>query len=337
MVNPRYYEWNLEVQHSFGSNTAVSVGYVGNHGSDELLPVNGMNAFAKGTPFGGLPVTAANAPDTRFGVVTQLTNGASSNYNGLIASFTRRVTKGFTGTLSYTYSRAFDVISNAGIDPYSTNQLGDSLRYQVDPNNRRLNYGRADYDFPHVVNFNYVWELPFFSKSRWLGGWIVSGVLFSRSGEPYSVVNSSIPGKRMGNYTATGALVLADFLGGSVPACNDPDKPCLLGSQFAGTFAQPDFGNLDRNAFRGPSYFDTDLSVKKTFRIRGENGLSLTLGANAYNILNHPNFGNPDNSLTSGTFGTIQTTVTPASSPYGNFQGAAVSGRILQLEMQVKF
>jgi hypothetical protein len=41
--------------------------------------------------------------------------------------------------------------------------------------------------------------------------------------------------------------------------------------------------------------------------------------------------------VASGTFGTIQATVTPASSPYGNFQGAAVSGRILQLEMELKF
>jgi hypothetical protein len=132
---------------------------------------------------------------------------------------------------------------------------------------------------------------------------------------------------------------MADFLGGPKPSCNNPDIPCLLPTQFVGGSVfggtETDFGNVGRNHFRGPGYFD--LSIKKTFRIRGENGLSLTLGANAYNILNHANFGNPDNSINVGTFGTIQGTVTPASSPYGNFQGAAVSGRILQLEMQVKF
>ena len=62
-----------------------------------------------------------------------------------------------------------------------------------------------------------------------------------------------------------------------------------------------------------------------------------TIGANAYNILNHPHFANPDDSITSGTFGQVQSTVVPASSPYGNFQGSSVSGRVLQLEMQVKF
>jgi len=93
-----------------------------------------------------------------------------------------------------------------------------------------------------------------------------------------------------------------------------------------------------RNSFRGPGYFNTDFAIKKAFRVtKNENGLQLVLGANAYNVLNHPNFATPDNNVASGTFGTIQATVTPASSPYGNFQGAAVSGRILQLEMEVKF
>ncbi len=88
--------------------------------------------------------------------------------------------------------------------------------------------------------------------------------------------------------------------------------------------------------FRGPAYFNTDLSIKKNFRVT-DNGLMFEMGANAYNILNHPNFANPNDSLSSGSFGQIESTVTPASSPYGNFQGSAVSGRVLQLELQVKF
>jgi hypothetical protein len=186
------------------------------------------------------------------------------------------------------------------------------------------------------------------AKNRWIGGWTVSGVLFKRSGQPYSVVNTSIPGKVLGNYNTTGSLVLADFLGGSTPSCtvnrssnpanNQQTNPfaCLTASQFATTDTQADFGNVARNRFRGPGYFDTDLSIKKSFRIT-EGGMAFIMGANAYNILNHPNFGNPDSSVTSGTFGTIQNTVTPASSPYGNFQGSAVSGRILQLELKLKF
>ena len=333
MLNPRYAEWNLEVEQAFGDKMVASVNYVGNRGSKLLILTNGTNAFMKsGTTFASLPATA---PDPRFGVVTNLTNNGISNYHGLTASLSRRLTKGFTGTLSYTYSHSLDNISNAGIDQYSLNQFGDSLRYQVDPQNGRLNYGNADYDFRHVLNLNYVWDVPFMARNRWIGGWTIAGVLFKRTGQPYSVVNTGIPGKLLGNYVTTGGYVMADFLGGLTPSCT-VNISCLTAAQFASTATQTDFGNIARNGFRGPGYFDTDLSIKKTFRIT-ENGLAFTLGANAYNILNHPNFGNPDNSVTSGTFGTVQNTVTPASSPYGNFQGAAVSGRILQLELKLKF
>jgi len=346
MLNPKYAEWNLEIEQAFGEKMVASVNYVGNRGSKLLIRTNGTNAFVKsGATFANLPATA---PDPRFGTVTDITNNGISNYNGLTASLSRRLTKGFTGTLSYTYSHSLDNISNAGIDQYSLNQSGDSLRYQVDPQNSRLNYGNADYDFRHVLNLNYVWDLPFMAKNRWIGGWTIAGVLFKRTGEPYSVVNTQIPGALLGNYSTTGALVMADFLGGPTPGCtvnrssnpasNQQNNPfaCLTASEFATTATQSDFGNIARNSFRGPGYFDTDFSIRKTFLVT-EKGLAFTLGANAYNILNHPNFGNPDSSVTSGTFGTIQNTVTPASSPYGNFQGAAVSGRILQLELKVKF
>ena len=345
LLNPRYTEWNLEVEHNFGRVFAASLNYVGNHGTNEIILVNGVNAYAiqpstGSVPFGNLPSTA---PDSRFGVVTELTNGGYSNYNGLTASVTAKGVKGFTAGLSYTYSHSLDTISNGGIDQYSTNQTGDSLRFQVNPQNLGLNYGNSDYDFRHVLNLNYVWEVPYLSSNRWLGGWTIAGVLFRRSGEPYSVVNSGLL-SQIGNYNTTGAVVMADFLGGSTPGCgvsndqfNNPFN-CLTTSQFAS--AQTNFGNIGRNQFRGPAYFDTDLSIKKSFRVtKNENGLKLTLGANAYNVLNHRNFGNPDSDIADGpgVFGTIVNTVTPASSPYGNFQGGAVSGRVLQLEMQVKF
>jgi Carboxypeptidase regulatory-like domain len=340
MLNPKYTEWNLEIQHAIGSKLVASVNYIGNHGTDELLIVSGENAFTTAAGgFDNLPVGAA--PDPRFTIVTQLTNSGISNYNGVTASLTSKATKGFSASLAYTYSHSLDNISNGGLDQYSTNQLGDSLRYQVDPQNlRRLNYGSSDYDFRHVFNVNYVWEVPFLSSNRVLGGWIVSGTLIKRSGEPYSVVTTA-PGT-VQNYNASGALILVDYNGGAIPGCtvssdqvNSPFT-CLPTGNFAA--ARTNFGNVPRNSFRGPGFFDTDLSIKKSFRVtKNESGLRLILGANAYNVLNHRNFGNPDNFRRSGTFGTIQNTVTPASSPYGNFQGAAVSGRILQLEMEVKF
>jgi hypothetical protein len=343
MVNPKYTQWNLEIQHAFGGKLVASVNYVGNHGTDELIQNTGVNAYTNSAAgFGNVPIftgPAPTGPDPRFSIVTELTNTGRSNYNGLTASLTRKATKGFTATLSYTYSHSLDTLSNAGIDQYSTNNPGDSLRYQLNPQNVNQGYGSSDYDFRHVVNLNYVWEVPFLSSNRWLGGWTIAGALIKRSGEPYSAV-ATAP-SNLKNYSATGAYILADYSGGSTPGCrvssdqvNTPFA-CLDPTKFStGT----DFGNVSRNSFRGPGYFDTDLTVKKSFRVtKNENGLKFTLGANAYNVLNHRNFANPDNLISSGTFGTIQAAVVPASSPYGNFQGAAVSGRILQLELGLKF
>jgi hypothetical protein len=340
MHNPKYAEWNLQIEHAFNSKLVASINYVGNHGTNEIVQVAGLNAWTSAAAgFNNLP---ASAPDPRFSNVVTLTNNGISNYNGLTASLQTKALKGLTATLSYTYSHSLDDVSNGGIDQYALNNVGDSLLYQLDPQNlRRLNYSRSDYDFPHVFNMNYVWDVPFLRSNRWLGGWTISGSLVKRSGEPYSVVRST--GGVLHNDSAASSYILATYDGAPQPSSctvsnNQTGAPfaCLNPADFS--TSRTSFGTVPRNSFRGPGYFDTDLSVKKAFSVtKNENGLKFVIGANAYNILNHPNFYIPDDNVASGTFGTIYQTATAASSPYGNFQGSAVSGRVLQLEMQLKF
>ena len=105
---------------------------------------------------------------------------------------------------------------------------------------------------------------------------------------------------------------------------------------FAKAANQHDFGNIPRNSFRGPGYFDTDLNLTKTIPIHER--YRFTIGAFFYNILNHPNFDNPYNNVAVGsTFGQILETVSPPSSPYGSFQGSAVSGRVIQTQVKFSF
>jgi hypothetical protein len=339
--NPRYAEWNLEVQQAFGEKTVATLGYVGNHGSDLAVQQNGVNAYCNACPFGTLPTAA---PDPRFGRVRELTNQGISNYNGLTATITRRLTKGLQGSINYTWSHALDDISNAGFDQYSFNTAGEAFLYQVDPKNlRRYNYGNADYDFRQNLSASYIYEMPSMFKGNRLlnsvvGGWVTSGVIYKRTGQPYSVVDTGLTSSVVKNDSA--GIVMPFFLGGSIPSCK-VDIACLNSGQFSENPPTLDnfgaFGNISRNQFRGPGYFDMDMTIKKNFRIT-ESGLTLSMGANAYNVLNHPRFANPDNNLADGSaFGHIQSSVTPASSPYGNFQGSAVSGRVLQLELEVKF
>ena len=61
------------------------------------------------------------------------------------------------------------------------------------------------------------------------------------------------------------------------------------------------------------------------------------MGANFFNIFNHPNFQAPSSNLTNSNFGQIYATVSPSTSPYGSFQGAGVSGRLIQLEAHIQF
>jgi len=65
--------------------------------------------------------------------------------------------------------------------------------------------------------------------------------------------------------------------------------------------------------------------------------MKLGVGANLYNVFNHPNFANPDWYLGDPTFGQILSTVSSPTSPYGSFVGAAASGRIIQLNAKITF
>jgi hypothetical protein len=274
--------------------------------------------------------------------VTTLTNNGHSNYNGIIASLRHQGGYGITAAINYTYSHSLDNTSNGGIEAYTYNPGTGAANVlsQIDPTSPdRLNYGTADYDNKHNLSANYVWQLPYKFHSMIgktaLEGWAISGTLFAKSGVPYSVVRTGLAAS-VTNSTTAGSF-LGGYLGGGRAACGNPNNTCLKASQFATSSQQYlyGFGNLSRNSFRGPDYFDTDMQLSKTTPIT--ESVKFKIGANFFNILNHPNFGPPTNNLASSAFGKIQADVPPVSSPYGNFQGAGVSGRIVQVTGGISF
>jgi hypothetical protein len=336
--NPKYLEWNFQVQQAIDTKTSFSLNYVGNKGYDEFIGNASENSFNT-NGFGSL---ATSRPDDHFGIVTLLNNSGGSNYNGLTASLTRRFTAGFQGTFNYTWSHALDDVSNGGVLPYS---LGDSFLNQINPASlHSLNYSNADYDVRHNISANYVWELPFKTSgmmNKLVSGWVLSGTFFWRSGYPYTVFDSAAPlGAVAGFGNASSLTILPDFLGGSTPSCLSPGPgsnptQCLQSTQFTSVGSETDFGNIPRNSFRGAHYFNSDLSILKNIPITER--VSFGIGANAYNVFNHPNFANPVSDTSSGQFGTIRSTVVPPTSPYGAFVGSAVSGRLLQVQARLTF
>ncbi|HSU57857.1 MAG TPA: TonB-dependent receptor [Bryobacteraceae bacterium] len=339
LYNPKYYEWNFELQQALGPKYMFSMNYVGNKGYQEINQNLFNNAYSA-TGFQALPTSA---PDPRFGEIRELNSQGWSNYNGLVTAFKFRVSSNFTGSFSYTWSHALDTCSNSCLEPFNAD-TAVSLRYQISPVSlRALNYGNADYDIRHSINANYVYTVPVSYFHNWLtrsvlGGWTIAGTLFYHSGYPFSIVNSGVRSGQVSNASGIATQIfLADLASpaSAFGSCTTPNVPCYSASQFLAAADQHDFGNITRNAFRGSGYFDTDVNVNKTFAIHER--YRLMIGAYLFNVLNHPNFDLPDNNVASGSFGTILNTVSAPTSAYGSFQGSAVSGRVIQTQVKFTF
>jgi hypothetical protein len=347
LSNPKYVEWNFEVEHTIGSRAILSANYVGNRGYDELYRNPFLNAFG----FGSLPATA---PDPRVAQVVQLTDGAVSNYNGITLSFQEKSWHGLSGRINYTYSHALDDVSNGGALGFS---IYNSLIFQTDPYSIRNSYASADYDSRHTLTASYLYQLPFKSGNRLLnaaiGGWQLSGTLFAHTGFPFTIVDGAEAGALVPNN------VISSTLGGpsiilqpefsqrnfkDVRGCLSPLAPCFgidggVNSTAPYLFApSTNFTNsvVGRNAFRGPGYLGGDMSLRKNFKVTER--VDLEVGLNAYNFLNHTNFANPLASTAFGQgFGTVIFTQYTPTSPYGAFAQAATDMRIAALMGKITF
>ena len=98
-----------------------------------------------------------------------------------------------------------------------------------------------------------------------------------------------------------------------------------------------DYSTQRRGQYRGPHYFDMDLNLFKNFKIAER--FNLAIGAQAFNVFNHPNFGIPNSDFFTGdpTFGTITSMQPTPTSPYGNFLGFDSSPRVMQLSAKIVF
>jgi hypothetical protein len=345
--SPLWQEWNLQVQKGLGRSTVLTVNYVGNHGQRIPYSNGWPNAFDTSGLFPTL--LPASAPVPNYGAVAQVQSGAISNYHGMTASLTERYSTWLTAKLNYTWSHNLDESSNGGIFTY-----GDSILGQLNPTSLRAgNYGNSDYDIRHLVNGTIVINPKFqfgnmFARQA-LNGWQLGSKIFVRTGLPMSVVDGNTSGA-VSNYTQATILAIpkAGVAGqttcgrGNATTSNDPAIPgCLNLAAFvdtsAATFTYTAFPNQPRNQYRGPKFFDADLSLFKTFAIRER--MKFGIGATAFNVFNHPNFFLPNNTFVTGdtTFGQITSMTASPTSPYGAFFGFDSSVRVVQLSAKIEF
>ena len=350
---PSFQEWSLGVQQGLGQKMTLSVTYVGNHGIHEGLANAALNAYCDASCLGskGLNTSASSfqglprvVPDPRFGTVTELHRSGVSNYNGVTISLSRRLSS-LQFQANYSWSHALDTLSNNGIvdAPFNFN-TNLSIGYpQQNISRRQAIYGNADYDVRQNFSLNYVWKGP--EKLGWrslLGGWVISGTVFAHTGTPFTVIDTGTTGVLAGfNY---GATVFANQLKGGVFHCGqsaaNPNSPCQA---MVNNFASPvtpttaSFGNQRRNQVFGPHYFDTDFAIMKNFKLPRLEALRFAVGAQFYNILNHPNFDQPVQDVANSNFGLITRASSPPSSIYGAFLGGDASPRVIQLKALVTF
>ncbi len=320
-------EWSLEVEQPLTPRDVFTLSYAGNHSYNYALSTAAANA-ASSKGFGGLP---ASIPDPRFANVTQVYDTGYGNYHGLTVAERHAFAHGFQGSASYTWSKslALTTIYNPAIY---------SLAPSAARGKQSDGYAPTAFDTRHNFSADFLYTSPKLAKALYnyvLGEWKFGGKIYLYSGRPFSVTNGGINGATAGLSSTFSGSILADVVNPNVLGrhCSNASvnlrghTPCLSVSDFATAATQTDWGNTKPNSFRGPGYFSIAAQLSRSIRVT--EGTHFEIGAAAYNLFNHPNFGLPSSDVNSGNFGLITSTQASPTSIYGTGQGSAVSGRVL--------
>ena len=310
-VDPRYengvaHGWNINLQREVASNVAVMVGYVATRGSHLRLTRN-LNQPVDGTrPYPVLSALSPILPGTPLGNITQVESSGSASYQALWASLSRRLSRGLQFGASYTWSKSFD--SNSLSSPPTTVTVQNG--YDIADS-----WGPSDFDARHRLVLHAVYELPFGSHPV-VRGWQVAAILQAQSGSPLNIVTS--------NSSLTGvANTVRPDVTGPIRIVGDVNR------WFDTSVFVPvnGFGNLGRNAVVGPRFDTLDMSVSKTISLTST--MRAQVLAEVFNVLNHPNLGQPGRIVGSPNFGVITNTRFPP--------GDSGSSRQVQLAVKVLF
>ncbi|SEG17317.1 TonB-dependent Receptor Plug Domain [Bryocella elongata] len=344
---PTYEEWSLAVERRLDAKSSLTLTYAGNHGYHEPVENGGRNltlASASATKYPTLFATNGTAkPVTAFGTLTNVYSGASSNFNGVVVT-AQRHQGNLTAVFNYQWSHALDEVSNGGLEPFAPDN-GDAESV-ANPYNLHAQYGNADYDVRQNITGNVTWSVPNYLH-KWdevFGGFEFNAVAFHQTGLPYTITySSSTAGFSNGTVNLFAKQANNNFdhhCGGGnhalLPDGSIPN-PCSFRSN-ASFVAPTDFTQQHRNSLTGPAYSNVDFGAFKNFKIPHYEFMKIKVGAQFFNLFNHPNFQNPGHALTgSSTYGAITSTVGAPTSILGSVGGADASPRLIQLHGEFTF
>jgi len=302
-------QWNVTIQRAMTPSMSLELTYVGDKATHAGVG-NGIGTNPNQPTLVGFPSLSLDERKPffrKFGWTQGIGNigsDASNNYNAFQAKMEKRFTAAYAVLAHYTWAK--------GLGP-------DFDYYTIDP---KLNYGVNDFDREHAIVVTNLLELPFGRGKRFLGNasraidrfvgdWGISGTATWYSGLPFSPSYSSCgadrdtgpcrpnvvgpidihPGNRDAYFTTTGGIPLAPH-GEPGDTVGPWQRPAIA-----------TFGSAGRNSLRGPAFFQTDISVSKSFPLREE--VSLQFRTDIFNVFNVVNLGIPETCVDCGNGGTI--------------------------------
>jgi outer membrane receptor protein involved in Fe transport len=309
--SPSAMHYNLTVQQQLGNNIGVEVGYVGSRGRN--LPI-----FMEINPIVTPPATRLYPA---YALLRPTLSVAESWYNSLQASARMRPARGLNFLASYTLGHAVDHISGLNIGgenrPGLPIALGDEASIE-----RSLAYEKGDalFDVRHRFVFSFGYELPRLADRgaavrSVLGGWQLNGIFQAQTGFPLTVTD---PVLDIYGQTNRPNRTCDPNDGAPKTVAQWFNISCFQRRAVAATAAGP--GNQERNAVRGPGMNRIDLSLFKNFNFAKQHQLQVRV--EAFNLFNHPRFGQPVANSSAANFGAIT---------------SADDGRVIQLGVKYSF
>ena len=311
---PRSYQWNIALEQAMGNSQSLSLTYIGALGRDLLRATNLYNV------------------NPNFPFISVTDNSTTSDYHAVQVKFQRRFSRGLQAIGSYTFSHSIDSASTDAFANY-LNTAGSIAGPNVDR-------GNSDFDIRQAFTSGVTYDLPAAGSGKAVhavsSGWSLDSFVLARSAPPADVV--------AGIFFAGGtALYPRPDLNRGVPleltGAGYPGNRIFNPAAFAGPPPGRQ-GSLGRNVLRGFRAAQVDLGVQRQFQL-GER-MRVRFRAEFFNILNHPNFGNPNTDLTSPLFGrSIQTLANSLGSggANGGFNPLYQVGgpRSIQLALKLQF
>lgn len=328
MLPPYSQNWSFSIERVIATKYLLDVRYVGNKGTH--LPrfiEDNPTIFANNNQREYSTCDAAGL--CNYGSVGLLADIANSSYHALQAAFSRQYANGLAFTASYWFSKSLDDISSLNVAGAAPTLVAGENDLAQNPFDLAAEHGPSLFDARHRFVFSGTYALPRWrSASRAAGflfnGWQANTIASLSTGTPFTVYDSADVSQQgsapeiTGFYSSRPNLI-------SNPNAGQPHTPNEWVSRAPFQQLNPvtqagQFGNEGRNVVRGPGIEDVDLSLFKYFDV--SETMRVQFRAECFNLLNHPNFGLPENDLESPAFGQIL----QAGSP-----------RLLQLAIKVMF